>query len=29
MVDWIADWVKRGGSSLNRPTHFEVRDGQF
>jgi hypothetical protein len=29
MLQWIADWVRRGGESLNKPTHFEVRDGNF
>jgi len=29
MVEWIADWVRRGGESLGKPTHFEVRDGAF
>jgi nucleoside-diphosphate-sugar epimerase len=29
MVEWIADWVCRGGASLDKPTHFEVRDGNF
>jgi hypothetical protein len=29
MQQWIADWVQRGGASLGKPTHFEVRDGQF
>ncbi|HKB41366.1 MAG TPA: NAD-dependent epimerase/dehydratase family protein [Gemmataceae bacterium] len=29
MIAWVADWVKRGGPSLDRPTHFEVRDGNF
>ncbi len=29
MIQWIADWVRRGGPSLDRPTHFEVRDGRF
>ncbi len=24
-----AAWVRTGGSTLNKPTHFEVRDGQF
>jgi nucleoside-diphosphate-sugar epimerase len=29
MIEWIADWVRRGGASLGKPTHFEVRDGRF
>ena len=29
MIDWTAHWVMSGGSTLNKPTHFEVRDGQF
>jgi nucleoside-diphosphate-sugar epimerase len=29
MVRWIADWIRRGGETLGKPTHFEVRDGQF
>ena len=29
MMIWLADWVKRGGASLNKPTHFEARDGKF
>jgi nucleoside-diphosphate-sugar epimerase len=29
MMRWIADWVRRGGATLDRPTHFEVRDGQY
>ncbi|MBY0521888.1 MAG: NAD(P)-dependent oxidoreductase [Gemmataceae bacterium] len=29
MVEWIADWVKRGGMTLGKPTHFEVRDGGY
>ena len=29
LVDWTADWVKRGGASLGKPTHFDARDGQF
>lgn len=29
MLAWTASWVMRGGSSLNKPTHFEVRNGRF
>jgi len=29
MIDWVADWVTRGGASLGKPTHYEVRDGVF
>jgi nucleoside-diphosphate-sugar epimerase len=29
MIEWIADWVRRGGECLHKPTHFEVRDGTF
>jgi len=29
MIDWIADWVANNRPSLNKPTHFEVRDGVF
>ena len=26
---WVAHWVRSGGASLNKPTHFEVVDGRF
>jgi len=26
---WVAHWVQAGGSSLDKPTHFEVVDGRF
>ena len=29
MIDWQADWIARGGASLNKPTHFETRDGKY
>jgi hypothetical protein len=29
MVEWVAEWVARGGPTLSKPTHFEVRDGRF
>ena len=27
--EWVAHWVAAGGSSLNKPTHFEAADGRF
>jgi nucleoside-diphosphate-sugar epimerase len=29
MLCWTAHWVKMGGRSLDKPTHFEVRDGRY
>ena len=29
MIEWTAHWIKLGGKTLNKPTHFEVRDGKF
>ena len=29
MVEWIAQWIGMGGTTLNKPTHFETRDGKF
>lgn len=29
LIDWVADWVGRGGRSLDKPTHFEEREGRF
>jgi dTDP-4-dehydrorhamnose reductase len=29
MIRWTAHWVKSGGRYLNKPTHFEVRDGAY
>ena len=29
MFDVVADWVRRGGRSLGKPTHFEEREGRF
>ena len=29
LLIWVAHWVRIGGASLNKPTHFEVADGRF
>lgn len=29
MLTWVARWVESGGRDLGRPTHFEVRDGNY
>jgi nucleoside-diphosphate-sugar epimerase len=29
MVEWIADWIRADGVLLNKPTHFQTRDGKF
>jgi nucleoside-diphosphate-sugar epimerase len=29
LIDWTADWIRRGGPTHEKPTHFEIRDGQF
>ncbi len=29
MIQWISDWTQRGGRTLNKPTHFESRDGRY
>ena len=29
VIRWTADWVARGGRSLNKPTHYEIRDGRY
>ena len=29
MIDWVADWVARGGPSLGKDTHFGIRDGKY
>jgi hypothetical protein len=28
-VEYVADWISNQGPRLNRPTHFEARDGKF
>lgn len=29
MIRMVADWIRAGHPTLNKPTHFEVRDGKF
>lgn len=29
MIDWTAEWVKSGGDTWNKPTHFQERKGKF
>ncbi|MGH9345134.1 MAG: NAD-dependent epimerase/dehydratase family protein [Terriglobia bacterium] len=29
LLQWVTHWVKRGGESLNKPTHFAVADGRY
>jgi nucleoside-diphosphate-sugar epimerase len=29
MIEWTARWIMAGGATLNKPTHFESRDGKF
>ncbi len=29
LITWAADWLARGGETLDKPTHFEVRDGEY
>jgi len=26
---WTADWIRRGGRTLDKPTHYETQDGKF
>ncbi|MCH1624472.1 NAD-dependent epimerase/dehydratase family protein [Ferdinandcohnia quinoae] len=29
MIDWTAEWIKNDGATLNKPTHFQEREGAF
>jgi nucleoside-diphosphate-sugar epimerase len=29
LIEWVAAWIRRGGRTLDKPTHFELRTGRF
>ncbi len=29
VIEWVADWIARSKDLLDKPTHFEVRNGKF
>ena len=29
MIEWTVDWLARDMATLNKPTHYEVRDGKY
>jgi nucleoside-diphosphate-sugar epimerase len=29
MIEWTARWIQDGGATLDKPTHFQTRDGNF
>ncbi len=29
MIDWVADWVTHDGATYDKPTKFQVRDGNY
>lgn len=29
LIDWVADWIRNRRPLLGKPTHFEVRDGNY
>ncbi len=29
MIDWTAEWVAAGGKTIDKPTHFQERKGEF
>lgn len=29
MIEVLGEWIKQGGKTINKPTHFQEREGQF
>jgi len=29
IIEWIADWIQKGGENIGKPTHFETQDGRY
>lgn len=29
VLRWVAEWIRAGGESLEKPTHFETQDGKY
>ena len=29
LVEWVGEWLRAGGRVLDKPTHFETRDGRY
>jgi hypothetical protein len=29
IIEWIADWVQKGGQTSGKPTHFETQNGKY
>ncbi len=29
LIEWAAYWIEHDGATLNKPTHYETRDGKF
>jgi len=29
MIRWISRWIEKGGRTLDKPTHYQTRNGQF
>jgi len=28
-IEWVANWIREGGATWDKPTHFETRTGQY